>query len=215
MNQSKMDEETARERQSRVALSGGRWEEYVRLFLNEKLQNTGIEVIVGKYEEPIKRRSRTLWKMLSIPLKASTLKESIWGDLDLLAVKGELPIAIVSCKTSLHGRFTETLFWSLLYRMLTRTKVVLATCDAGSGKPEDLRSEWGTPENPNSNRLLAESYLDGVYVENVPEFCKLSEPTALGGIVRPLIELSDAIKTWYEEISKFIYIRRSNLGHFI
>jgi len=27
----------------------------------------------------------------------------------------------------------ETLFWSLLYRMLTLIKVVLATCDAGSG----------------------------------------------------------------------------------
>jgi len=212
---SRLDEETVRERQSRVALSGGRWEEYVRLFLNEKLLDTGIEVIAGKHEEQVRARSRTLWKMLSLPLKASTTKETVWGDLDLVAINAEVPVAIVSCKTSLHGRFTETLFWSLLYRMLTRIKVVLATCDAGSGKPDDLRSEWGTPENPNDYRLLAESYLDGVYVENVPEFCKLREPTALGGIVRPLSELPEDIKRWSEEVSKFIYVRRSGLKKFI
>lgn len=210
-----IDEETIRERQSRVSLSGGKWEEYVRLFLSEKLQNTGIEVIVGKYEESIKKRSQMLWKMLSLPLKTSTSKESIWGDIDLVAVKGEIPITIISCKTSLHGRFTETLFWSLLFRMLTRIKVVLATCDAGSGKPEDLRSEWGTPENPNDYRLLAESYLDSVYVENVPEFCKISEPTALGGVVRPLVELPDDIKRWSEEASRFIYVRKSSLRDFV
>jgi len=203
-----IDKETIRERQRRVTLSGGRWEEYVKLFLNEKLQGTDIEVIYGKSEEEIKGRSLTLWRMLSLPLKASTVQESVWGDLDLLAVKGEIPITVISCKTSLHGRFTETLFWSLLYRMLTRTKVVLVTPDAGSGKPEELRSEWGTPEKPSKNRSLAESYLDGVYVENVTEFCKLSEPTTLGGIVRPLSELPDDIKRWGEEASKFIHVRR-------
>jgi len=210
-----IDEETVRERQSRVTLSGGKWEEYVRLFLNEKLKDTDVEVIVGKYEDPIKRRSQMLWKMLSLPLKNSTTKESIWGDLDLVAIKNDLPVAVISCKTSLHGRFTETLFWSLLYKMLTRIKIVLATCDAGSGKLNELKSEWGTPENPNANRLLAESYLDGVYAENVPEFCKLSEPTVLGGIVRPLVELPLDIKRWSEEISKFINVKGSRLGNFI
>jgi len=133
----------------------------------------------------------------------------------LVAVKDEIPITIISCKTSLHGRFTETLFWSLLYRMLTKVRVVLATCDAGSGKPGDLKSEWGTPENPNDYRLLAESYLDGVYVENVPEFCTLQEPTALGGIVRPLSELPSDINRWSQEILKVIHVRRGNLEHFI
>jgi len=117
-----IDEETVRERQARVAKSGGRWEEYVRLFLNERLEGTGIEVIVGKREEEVKRRSLRLWRMLSLPLKSSTAQETVWGDLDLVAVKDEIPITVISCKTSLHGRFTETLFWSLLYRMLTRIK---------------------------------------------------------------------------------------------
>lgn len=129
-----VNEETVRERQSRVVRAGGRWEEYVRLFLNEKLSDSGIEVIVGKNEDEIRKRSLSLWKMLSIPIKTSTVKESVWGDIDLVAVKGDLPIVVISCKLSLHGRFTETLFWSLLFRTLTRIKVVLATPDAGRGK---------------------------------------------------------------------------------
>jgi hypothetical protein len=107
--------------------------------------------------------------MLALPIKTLT-QDYIWGDIDLVAVTTEekIPICVISCKTSLHGRFTETLFWSLLYRMMTKIKVVLATSDAGSGKEGELRSEWGKPEKPNKNRLLAEAFLDGVYVENVP-----------------------------------------------
>jgi len=200
-------EETAKQRQSRVVKSGGRWEEYVRLYLNEKLEGTGIEVIYGKSGESVKNRSQKLWKFLSMPLKSSHLQETVWGDIDLVAVKGDLPIAVISCKLSLHGRFTETLFWSLLYRMLTKIKVVLATPDAGRGQNNKWASEWGTPELPTKDRLLAQSYLDGVYVENVPEFCKnikSDEKTVLGGIVRPINELAEDIKKWSEEISKFL-----------
>jgi hypothetical protein len=207
----RLSEETVRERQTRVVKAGGKWEDYVRFFLSEKLQGTGIEVIVGKGEEEIKKRSLRLWKMLSIPIKASTIQESIWGDIDLVAVRGDIPIAVISCKISLHGRFTETLFWSLLFRTLSRIKVVLATPDGGRGQ-ERWASEWGTPENPTKDRLLAESYLDSVYVENVETFCKNIKPkesTALGGIVRPLSELPQDLIRWGEEISRFIYIKKS------
>jgi len=206
-----LSEETARERQTRVVKAGGKWEDYVRFFLSEKLQSTGIEIIVGKGEEEIKKRSLRLWKMLSIPIKASTIQESIWGDIDLVAVKGDIPIAVISCKISLHGRFTETLFWSLLFRTLSRIKVVLATPDGGRGQ-ERWASEWGTPENPTKDRLLAESYLDGVYVENVETFCKNIKPkesTAIGGIVRPLSELLQDLIRWGEEVSRFIYVKKS------
>ena len=205
-----IDEETVRERQARVVKAGGRWEEYVKLFLNEKLKGTDVEVVVGKNENEIKRKSMTLWKMLSLPIKASTIQESVWGDIDLVAVKGKIPITVISCKVSLHGRFTETLFWSLLFRTLTRIRVVLATPDAGRGKPGEWKSEWGTLEEPTKDRLLAESYLDGVYVENVEAFCKdikLGEGTALGGIVRPLSELPTDLVRWGEAL-KFIYIRK-------
>jgi len=116
--------------------AGGNWEEYVRLYLSEKLKNTNIEIIKGN-EKEIKKRSEKLWKLLSLPLKSSPNIENVWGDIDLVAIKDELPITIISCKLSLHGRFTETLFWSLLYRMLTKIKVVLATPDAGRQQKED------------------------------------------------------------------------------
>jgi len=210
-----IDQESVRARQARVQKAGGDWEEHVRLFLNEKLQDKGIEVIVGKKEEEVKRRSLRLWKMLSIPTKASTIQESVWGDIDLVAVKGDMPIAVISCKVSLHGRFTETLFWSLLFKTTTRIKLVLATPDGGRGQ-DKWASEWGTPENPTKDRLLAESYLDGVYVENVEAFCrniKSGEKTASGGIVRSLSELPQDLIRWGEEVSKFIYVKK-DLEHF-
>lgn len=207
-----MNDEPVRARQSRVAKSGNSWEEYVRLFLNEKLEGTGIEVIVGKYEENIKKRSPTLWKLLNLPQRSSLTQEYVWGDVDLVAVKGDLPISVISCKTSLHGRFTETLFWSLLFRTVSQIKVVFATPDAGAGKTGELKSEWGTPEEPSKDRMLAESYLSGVYVENVPEFCPLKKPTALGGIVRPLSELPDDLKRWFVDISRVVGREDSGSG---
>lgn len=206
-----MPEETVAERQSRVVRAGGKWEDYVRLFLNEKLQGTGIEVIFGKNEQEVKKRSTTLWKMLSIPLLASPTEKSVWGDIDLVAVKGDSPIAVISCKLSLHGRFTETLFWSLLFRSLSRIKMVLATPDAGRGQKEKWASEWGTPDEPTKDRLLAESYLNGVYVENVEAFCRNMQPneeTMIGGIIRPLSELPDDLVQWEKEISKFVYVKK-------
>jgi hypothetical protein len=150
--------------------------------------------------------------MLSIPIKASTIRDSVWGDIDLVAVKDNIPIAVISCKVSLHGRFTETLFWSLLFKLLTRIKVVLATPDGGRATKQPIwKSEWGLPENPTKDRLLAESYLDGVYVENVEAFCKYikqGESTVFGGIIRPLAELPTDLVKWWEVASKFIYIRR-------
>lgn len=201
-----MREETARDRQSRVIQAGNKWEEYVRLFLNEKLQGTGLEVIYGKSEAAIKERNSTLWRFLSLPIKASVRQEHIWGDIDLVAVKDELPVAIISCKLSLHGRFTETLFWSLLFRILTPIKVVLATPDAGRGARDKWESEWGTVEKATKDRLLAGSYLHGVYVENVEAFCKnmkQGQSTVLGGIVRPLSELPEDLKRWTQDTSKF------------
>jgi len=204
-----MNKESARERQKRVVEAGGNWEEYVRLYLSEKLKNTKIEIIKGN-EKEIKERSERLWKLLSLPLKSSSNIENVWGDIDLVAIKDELPITIISCKLSLHGRFTETLFWSLLYRMLTKIKVVLATPDAGRQQKEDKwESEWGTPDNPTKDRLLAQSYLDGVYVENLKEFCrgiKEGQQTVFGGIVRPLHELPEDIIKWSKDISKFLTI---------
>jgi len=195
-----MSSESIEERQRRVQQSGQDWERYVELFLKENLP-PHIKVKSGKR---INRDSQ-LGKRLSIPLKSSLRAEEAWGDIDLVAHINSFPIAIISCKLSLHGRFTETLFYSLLFRTISKTKVVLATPDAGRGQKEKWVSEWGTYDNPTKDRLLAESYLDGVYVENVPEFIKDMKPnerTSLGGIVKPLSDLPKDLISWAEEISK-------------
>ena len=136
-----------------------------------------------------------------------------WGDIDLVAYINSFPIAIISCKLSLHGRFTETLFYSLLFRTISKIKVVLATSDSGRGQKGRWTSEWGTYESPTKDRLLAESYLDGVYVENVPEFIKDMKPdekTSLRGIVKPLSDLPNDLISWAEETSK-LHLMKANL----
>jgi hypothetical protein len=200
-----MSIETNAERQSRVARTGRKWEDYVQYSISTKLKETGITILRG---DAVPENS-FLWKKLSIPTKVSTIRESVWGDIDLVAMKGDVVIAVISCKLSLHGRFTETLFYSLLFRMLSRTKFVLATPDAGRGQKSKVwKSEWGKPEEPTKDRTLAESYIDGVYVENVDEFCpgkKPDESTCLGGIIRSLSELPQDIIRWGEENSKFSF----------
>lgn len=51
-----MSEETRREHQSWVYRAGGGWEEYVKIFLDDKLKDSGIEIIVGKHQEQIKKK---------------------------------------------------------------------------------------------------------------------------------------------------------------
>ncbi len=186
-------DEAVRKRQSKVSRSGRGWEDYVASFLNSRLRGSGIEVIRGGSESGIRARHRTLWRTLA--LAGNEESPSIWGDIDLVAVKGNKPIAVVSCKTSLHGRLTETLFYYLLFKPKD-IRVVLATCDAGSGSANNIRSEWGTPGDPTKNRSLAEAFLDGVYVENVAEFTPAHIKTALGGKVKRLSELPIDLGKW-------------------
>ncbi len=196
--------ETAVERQSRVQRMGREWEDYVESFLNNRLIGTGLTVMKGDKIE----RNTPLWRKLSIPTKASTAQESLWGDIDIVIVKNDIVVAVVSCKLSLHGRFTETLFYGVLFRMWSRTKFVLVTPDTGRGQGTVWKSEWGTPEKPTKDRMLAESYLAAVYVDNLDTFCpkkKSDECTSFGGIVRHIEELPDDLKRWADEDSRFIY----------
>ncbi len=182
-----------RERQSEVSRSGRGWEDYVASFLNSRLRGSGIDVARGGSESMIRARDRNLWRTLV--LAGDEKGPPIWGDIDLVALKRNKPIAVVSCKTSLHGRLTETLFYYLLFKP-KGIQVVLATCDAGSGSANNIRSEWGTSDNPTKNRSLAEIFLDGVYVENVAKFTPSHIKTALGGKVKRLSELPTDLEKW-------------------
>jgi hypothetical protein len=182
---------------------------------------------MGKREEiaQIKQEYPQLYKSLFIPIVnyaknrqfivenpeiISTIFETgnVIGDVDIVTFsrKHQIPIAIVSCKVSLHGRLTESLFYALYYRITNKIKFVLATPDKGKQASKGVwETEWGTPQNPSKDRVLAMLFLDGVYVDNVPKFMpdgfdSRKESTALGGIVRHLSELPGDIIRWYEDI---------------
>jgi len=141
----------------------------------------------------------------------------IVGDTDIVVFsrKHQVPIVIISCKVSLHGRLTETLFYSLYYRITNKIKFVLATPDKGkqSGRGR-WETEWGTIKNPSKDRILSMLFLDGVYIDNVPkfmprEFNSEKNRTEIGGIVRYLLELPADIVRWYDDIKFSIVNNKS------
>ena len=173
-----MVHESVRIRQGEVQKTGEDWEDEVIGILQPELKKHGIKVVKGKKED-----IRTFfWKQLYIPTK----RDGVWGDIDLIVYNQKNKvIAVISCKVSLHGRFTESLFYWLLFKTLKRPfKFVFATNDKGRGQGE-WKSEWGSNEKPTKDRELAEKYTDGVYVKN--------QHTKLGGILKPIEQLAEDI----------------------
>lgn len=174
-----------KERQSEVQKSGDEWEIFVMDFVNKKLKenSSDIRIIRGKEVQ----KNSAIWEKLAIPVGNN---EKIWGDVDLIALKNEEPIAVISCKTSLHGRLSETLFYAVVLKdMIEDLKVAFATSDKGrQQKAEVFSSEWGSEEKPTKDRLLAEKYLDGVYIYN--------KNTNLGGKIKTLEELPKDLEAW-------------------
>ena len=122
-----------KDRQSYVSRSGRDWELHVMNFLNKHFDEMGenLEVIDGKR---IKKTSK-LWYKLAIPVGEGETSTKIEGDVDLVVVnKKEFnnPLAVISCKTSLHGRFSETLFYAVVWKdLIPGIKVVFSTPDKG------------------------------------------------------------------------------------
>ncbi len=203
--------------------------------LKKVIGDIGVQRMGKKGEiERIKGQYPKLYKALFIPIlnfakdRQSLVDHSeiintifdtgVIGDTDIVvfSLKYQIPIVIVSCKVSLHGRLTETLFYSLYYRITNKIKFVLATPDKGKQTTkEKWETEWGTPEKPSKDRMLSTLFLDGVYVDNVPEFMPdgfnpQKDKTALGGIVRHLSELPIDILRWYDDI-KFSIVNNRRL----
>ena len=165
------------------------------MFLEDRLEGTDIEIL---WEIEAKDRQE-LEELLSLP--TGYKNESVWDDVDLLALKNGFPIAIINCKSSIHGRFSFY-FWALLCRINKRVKFLVVSPDSGTGQDE-WKSEWGTPENPSKYRELARRYVDGIYIANIPEFCKnikKNQRTAFGDVVRPLDELPEDLIRWSKDL---------------
>ena len=181
-----MVHESVRIRQGEVQKTGEDWEDEVIGILQPELNKHGIKIVKGKKEDI---RS-FFWKQLYIPTK----RDGVWGDIDLIAYNQKNKVvAVISCKVSLHGRFTESLFYWLLFKTLKRPfKFVFATNDKGRGQGE-WKSEWGSNEKSTKDRELAEKYTDGVYVKN--------KHTKLGGILKPIEQLAEDIIKWDKELN--------------
>ena len=182
-----MVHESVRVRQGEVQKTGDKWEDEVISIIMPKVQKYGLKIVKGKKKE-IKD---FFWKQLFIPTK----RKGVWGDIDLIVSNNDNKvITIISCKVSLHGRFTESLFYWLLFRKtLNRPfKFVFATNDKGRGQGK-WSSEWGSNSSPTKDRELAEAYTDGVYVKN--------PNTKLGGVLKSIEQLADDIIKWNKELS--------------
>jgi len=181
---------TVGERQRYVQKSGEEWENFVRDKVNKKLKELSSDPKVIKGNSIPK--GSTLWEKLAIPVGKPGSTQKIWGDIDLVVVdKLNNPIAVISCKTSLHGRFSETLFYALVLKELVPgLKVPFATPDKGRQQKGPWQSEWGSEEKPTKDRLLGSHYLDGIYVEN--------KNTKLGGMVKSLDCLAGDLIGWYK-----------------
>ncbi len=180
--------QTIDERQRYVSKSGEEWENKVMKFVNEELKKLKADLIMIKGKSIPK--NSLLWEKLAIPVGKPGSEQKIWGDIDLVVVNKEKnPIAVISCKTSLHGRFSETLFYAVVLKNLVEDlKVLFATPDKGRQQKGGIwQSEWGSEDKPTKDRLLGSYYLDGIYI--------LNKNTKLGGIVKSLEDLPrDLIK---------------------
>jgi len=182
-----MVHDSVRERQGQVQETGDLWESEVISLLLPKIKKYNLNIVKGK-----KKEIRSMfWEQLKVPTK----RNGVWGDIDLIVYneKGMKVISVISCKVSLHGRFTESLFYWLLFRKTLNKpfRFVFATNDKGRGQGE-WKSEWGTNEKPTKDRELAESYTDGVYVKN--------PNTKLGGILKSIEQLADDLISLSKEL---------------
>lgn len=182
-----MVDSAVRQRQGDVQKTGDDWEAEVINIISPILKEQNISIVKGKKKDVREK----FWKQLYVPTK----RKGVWGDIDLIVFneKDNTVITVISCKVSLHGRLTESLFYWLLFRgKLNRSfRFVFATNDKGRGQGKWM-SEWGSNESPTKDRELAEEYTDGVYVNN-PQ-------TKLGGILLPITQLAKDIIKWNREL---------------
>lgn len=196
-----MSERSAnQERQSTVSKEGAKFELHIKDTLNSSFaaQNQNIRVFNGNevFKDP------DLVDHFTIPVRGFNKN---WGDVDLVAkdLDSKHPIALISCKLSLHGRFSETLFYSKIYReKIPDLKVVFATPDKGrQSKADTWQTEWGTVEKPTKDRAFADTFLHGVYIDN--EYLRsewgFNGTTVLGGKIRSFNQLASDIIRWKNE----------------
>lgn len=140
--------------------SGVAFEKIIEDWLNSgELLRFGLRVMRGSKLPELAK------KYITIPSKRKCLQQIVQltpdRDLAVLNSKDSI-VAMLSLKTSLRERLQETIFWKLL---LSQIRFVLVT--------PDMDKELGTCKKPRKARMLAECFLDGVYVVGDVDECPL------------------------------------------
>lgn len=118
-------------------------------------------------------------------LEIHTPAGSVIGDTDIVIFnkKRSQPVCIVSCKTSLHSRNTESLYYARLYRdMYGKTLPFFFVTEDKNRN----RSELGSVTKPTKPRILFEYENIAVYSTN--------PKTQLGGCIKPISNLIPDLK---------------------
>jgi hypothetical protein len=192
-------------KQAEAPREGAKFETYVKNKLN--MNSILIQQKIGIFDNKDLVSDLDLKKRLTIKLRDY---RPTGNNLFLIAKNLETkdPIAIICCKLSLHGRITETLFYSLFYKTYLQgplMRVVLVTPDKGrQEKPGIWKSEWGSYDYPSKSRVLAEKFLDFVYIDN--DYLKqINSPfgiTELDGNMQNFSELITDLVKWKTELTK-------------
>jgi hypothetical protein len=153
-------------RQSWVSASGSSFEEFMRLFINKKLNAEGMLAVKG---DRLKNNPRAENIVSFLTLKANRrctqTTTGVWPDSDIVVITRDKSaslkaFALLNCKTSDHSRNDAVLFWALALRD-NNIKYCLLT--------QDLDNRFSRGDNdPRASglRKKAEAFLDRVYSTN-------------------------------------------------
>lgn len=171
--------ETQSSHQSKASKSGKAFEDEIYELLVREIQSPKLSIHRPRthvYKPHVKSpRRRYACLTLHTPIG------SIIGDTDIVIFNKEKkePLVIISCKTSLHGRITESLYYARLYReKYGQLPQFFVT--------RDNHREFGSEEKPRKSRVLATYEHIFVYSWN--------PKTILGGVVKSKDSFIDDIK---------------------
>lgn len=183
-----MTEDT--DQQSKRSSSGYEFERKIfselKKSIGKSLEEKGCILVYGR-EPKFKEKYSEIWRSLSIrtPLGCCT------GDTDIIIFddRRKEPYAIISCKTSLRERITESLYYMRFYKTCYhRFLLFVVTEDKGYMANGKWRSELGTMDKPSKTRVLAEKEGVSIYSTN--------PNTIIGGCVKPRTKLESDIMNY-------------------
>jgi hypothetical protein len=187
-------------RQSWVVASGNNFENLIRSFINESLNNDGILAIKGdRLRNNEKAKNIVQFLTLKANRRCIQTTTNVWPDSDIVLLtldnNNQLKaFALLNCKTSDHSRNDAVLFWALALRD-NNIKYCLMTQDL------DKRFIKGDHHPQISSlRRKAEAYLDRIYTTNInTEECSQVRVLDFTNNEKMNSFLMD-LKTWRKEV---------------